>query len=79
MENSQNIIKKCEICQNQATTICFKCFSYFCESCFKFIHEKEPNKDHIKEKIDYFIPFDVKCHEHPKNIINLFCLDEKGI
>ena len=78
MEISQNIIKKCEICQSQATNICFKCFSYFCESCFKFVHDKQVNKDHKKEKVDYFIPIDIKCQIHPKNIINLFCVDEKG-
>ena len=78
MEEIQNKVKKCEICQAEATSIWYKCFSYFCESCFKFVHDKQPNRDHKKEKIDYFVPIDIKCPEHTKNIINLFCVDEKG-
>ena len=78
MEESKNIIKHCEICNSQATGVCFKCFSYFCESCFKFVHEKSFNSGHKKEEIDYFVPINLKCPEHPKNIINLYCVDEKG-
>ncbi len=70
--------KKCEICLEQAEYICFKCYSYFCEACFKYVHDKKANHDHKKEKIDYFVPIDLKCHEHPKIAINLFCVDEKG-
>ncbi len=77
MEGNPIRIKKCEICNANATNICFQCYSYFCESCFKFIHDKENNVYHIKEKIDYFVPIELKCHNHPK-IINLFCLNEKG-
>ena len=50
---------------------------YFCEWCFKFVHEKSCN-DHKKEEIDYLVPIDLKCPEHPKNIINLFCVEERG-
>ena len=78
MENSQNIIKKCEICQSEATSICFKCYNYLCESCFKFIHDKKPNQEHKKEKIDYFVPIDIKCKVHPKHIIDFYCVDEIG-
>ena len=78
MEDNPIIIKKCEICNNDATSICFQCFCYFCDSCFKFIHDKDYNLGHKKEKIDYFVPIDIKCRNHPKNIINMFCLDEKG-
>jgi hypothetical protein len=51
---------------------------YLCESCFRFIHEKEKKKQYKKEKIDNFAPIDLKCPEHPKNRINQFCIDEKG-
>lgn len=78
MSENQNIVKKCEICNVDATTICFQCYSYFCESCSKLIHDKEYNQSHKKEKIDYFIPFDIKCPKHPKNILNLYCTEEKG-
>ena len=37
------------------------------------------NDKHKKEKIDYFIPLDTKCSEHPKVPVNLFCLDEKEL
>ena len=51
---------------------------YFCDSCYNLAHKKENRKMHKKEKIDYFIPIDMKCPEHNLNVINLFCLDEKG-
>ena len=78
MNEKKNNIKLCEICEKEATSLCLKCISYFCEECFKYIHDKKPNTQHKKEKIDYFAPFDTKCPEHPKVIINLFCLEEKG-
>ena len=78
MENIQKNQKLCEICDTDAKCLCFKCSSYFCDSCYKFIHDKHKNSNHIKEKIDPFIQIDVKCPDHPKNINNLFCVDEKG-
>ena len=71
-------IKLCEICKIHATCLCSNCFMYFCDSCFKFAHDKPSNKEHKKENIDHFNPIDTKCNEHPKNILNLFCMDEKG-
>ena len=68
--------KKCDICKMEAKNLCFVCMNYFCDSCYKFIHEKEANSQHKKEKIDYFFPFDIKCKEHPKNDICLFCVDD---
>ena len=69
----------CEICQvKEAKFICFQCFSYYCDLCFKMIHEMQANKEHHQEQIDYFVPIELKCPNHPKNIINLFCIDEKG-
>ena len=38
----------------------------------------QANKEHKKEIIDYFAPIELKCKKHPKNIMNLFCIDEKG-
>ena len=78
MENNQKNCKICEICGITATCLCFKCIMYFCDSCFILIHNKEINKTHKKETIDYFVPFDLKCPDHPKNPVNLFCDDEKG-
>ena len=74
----QNQIKKCEICKEYATSLCMKCMSYFCESCFKYVHDKKENSQHKKEKIDYNVPIDTRCPDHSGNNINLFCLDEKG-
>ena len=31
-----------------------------------------------KEKIDPYIPIDLKCPQHPRVSNNLFCIDEKG-
>ena len=79
MENKQgDKNNSCDICGEKPENICFKCSMYLCDSCFKFIHEKRVNKEHKKEKIDYFIPFPLKCPNHPKERINLFCADEKG-
>ena len=72
--------KLCEICRKQATNICFECFIYLCDSCYKLIHERFQKDDkHRKEKIDYFTPIDTKCPEHPKIPVNLFCMDEKEL
>ena len=70
--------KLCEICGNDANCLCFKCISYFCEECYKYVHDKKINAQHRKEKIDYFVPYDTKCHQHPKIPITLFCIDDKG-
>ena len=52
--------------------------SYFCDSCYKFVHEKKKNNNHQKVDIDPFVPFDTKCPEHPNVPVNLFCIDDKG-
>ena len=78
MENIQKNEKQCEMCKIPATSLCFECFMYLCDSCYKIIHDKLPNNNHKKEKIDYFVPIDTKCPEHPNHPISLFCLDEKG-
>ena len=77
MEKSK-YIKECDICGVNATCLCFKCILYFCESCFKLIHDKQKNSNHKRELIDPYIPIDLKCPEHPINPLVLFCLDEKG-
>ena len=80
MENIEilNSIKKCEVCAEDETCIYYKCNCYFCEGCYKFIHDKKINAHHKKEKIDYYSPFDTKCKDHPNVPITLFCLDDKG-
>ena len=79
MEKVQNKnIKLCEICGEEATSLCFKCISYFCEGCYKFVHDKKINIQHKKEKIDYYSPFETKCQDHVKIPITLFCVEEKG-
>ena len=78
MEIQKNI-KQCEICEDEkATTLCLDCHNYFCEACFKCVHDRKKNKDHKKEKIDLFIPIDITCPDHERVPINLFCVDEKG-
>ena len=71
--------KQCDICKvNEAICLCPQCFSYYCDSCYKPVHDLKENKDHIKASIDYNVPIDIWCPDHKKNAINLFCLDEKG-
>ena len=74
----KNLIKKCDICDEDATSLCFNCKQYFCESCFKLIHNKQKNAQHKKENIDPYVPIYLKCQEHQDNLISLFCLNEKG-
>ena len=71
-------IKQCETCLERATSLCYQCMAYYCDSCYNLAHKNETRKSHLKEKIDYYIPMDVKCPEHKLNVINLFCVDEKG-
>ncbi len=79
MEEKQIKYKLCDICKSEAIFICLECIcNYFCESCYKFIHDKEVNCKHKKEKIDYFFPIETKCEEHQNNQLNLFCVEDKG-
>ena len=78
MEINQKDNRLRQICEEKAINLCFECAIYLCDSCFKLIHDKKINKIHKKEEIDYFVPFPLKCPEHPKDRTNLFCIDEKG-
>ena len=71
-------IKKCEVCKTDASCLCFQCMSYFCDSCFKLSHNNEEFKFHKKEKIDYYVPIDIKCLEHKLFPNKLFCINENG-
>ena len=71
-------LKKCEFCKIDATCLCFPCKTYFCDSCFKLGHNTEGFKSHKKEKIDYYVPIDLKCTEHKLYPMELFCINEKG-
>ena len=78
MNQNQKNIKQCDICEVTATSLCLDCSSYYCDSCFKYIHEKKAKSNHKKESVDPFVPIDVKCPDHPNNPMNLFCVDENG-
>ena len=79
MENKQKNYKQCDICKDvEATSLCPQCFCYYCDKCFKFVHESKSNNEHKKEAIDYNVPIDTRCPDHTGNNINLFCIDEKG-
>jgi len=78
MNNQENLIKHCEICNTDATCLCFMCKNYFCERCYKLIHDIKNDPKHKKEIIDPYVPIDIRCPEHPDVPMNLFCVDEKG-
>ena len=78
MEQDSTYIKSCDICGINSSCICFSCLNYFCDSCFTIIHDKEKNSCHKKEEINPYIPIELKCEKHPKNPLNLFCINEKG-
>ena len=75
-EKSAN--KKCELCKENATNICFDCSFYLCDNCFEFLHKKKANSEHKKEEIEPYISIDFNCLEHPKVPMNLFCIKEKS-
>jgi len=78
MEAQKNT-KQCEMCKvREAITLCLDCHSYFCEACYKCVHDIKQNSIHKKEKIDLFIPIETKCPEHEGSPMNLFCIDDKG-
>ena len=77
MEKNSKLIKPCNICENDATCLCYDCLNYFCDSCFKLIHDKKKSP-HKKEKADPYVPIDIKCPEHPNGIMDFFCINEKG-
>ena len=66
------------LCNEDSKCFCFECKLYFCDNCYKFIHEKKKNIQHKKETLDPFISIDFKCSDHPENALNLFCIEEKG-
>ena len=75
----QKNFKQCEICKDrEAITLCLDCHFYFCETCYKCVHDIKKNSNHKKEKIDLFIPIDTICPDHKRVPMNLFCIDEKG-
>ena len=78
MEKKTKLIKTCETCGLNATFHCFDCLEYFCDSCFKFNHDKQVKSQHKKENIDLYVPIELKCPYHPKNPNNLFCIKDKG-
>ena len=79
MEKPKNI-KVCDICSiKSATCLCFKCNNYFCDSCFKILHDLKKNEEHKKENLDIFVPIELKCSKHSQISNNLFCIDEKEI
>lgn len=78
MENKQKQIKDCNFCRKNATNLCYDCKLYFCEKCYKIIHELKQESQHTKENIDPFVPIDFNCPQHPDNQLNLYCVDEKG-
>ena len=71
-------IKECECCDMEANCMCFNCNQYFCDNCFKIIHNLAKYKGHKKDIIDAFVPIELKCQKHPTNINSLFCTKEKG-
>jgi len=77
MEKKQNKCKYCGICDLDATCLCFDCYNYYCDSCFKFVHEKR-KLNHKKDKIDPYLPIDFKCPKHQRGLLDLFCIEEKG-
>ena len=79
MEEIKKNYKPCDICKSEAKYICLECLNnYYCDSCYKMIHDIKENSNHKKEQIDNFVPIDTRCPEHQNVPLNLFCIDDKG-
>ena len=78
MDKKSKLVKECEIRGKDASCLCFKCINYYCDRCYKVIHDIKEDPEHKKENIDPYVPIDVKCTEHPNNPCSLFCVEEKG-
>ncbi len=70
--------KKCDLCEEKASNICFECSFFLCDSCFNFLHTKKSKETHKKEGIEPYFSKKLKCPLHPKIPLNLFCTEEKG-
>jgi len=78
MEDKKSQIKECNFCGSDSKCLCFDCLLYFCDNCYKLIHDMKKNMTHKKENIDPYISINLKCSEHPKFPVTLFCLEEKS-
>ena len=79
MEINPKNFKLCDMCKvEEAKSLCLNCFSYYCDGCFKQVHQKKENSEHKTQKVDVFVPIDTRCPDHEKIPINLFCIDYKG-
>lgn len=78
MEAINNNLKKCEICEEEITNFHLENKKYYCDECYKYIHNKKTKKNHNKGKLDNLTPIGNKCPDHPDNLLNLFCIDEKS-
>ena len=76
MEENKNIL--CEICGSLASSLYARCIEYYCDSCYKLVHARKEKAEHEKSAINYIIPVETKCQNHPKYPKELFCVDEKG-
>ena len=77
MNQKSSNIKKCEICENEATSLCFKCISYFCDSCYKFIHDKQNNSLHKRKKQIIMFQQTQNAQITPKFLLLYFVLMKK--
>ena len=74
----KNKTHNCFICELNSSCLCFKCQNYYCEKCFKLVHDYKKNGEHKKELIDSFIFFDLKCTFHKDQINSLVCVEDKS-
>ena len=72
------MLKNCDIYISYANSLCYDCLNNYCNSCYKFVHDKENNSKHKKEQIDSYISTDIKCPLHHKSPLNLFCIEDKS-
>ena len=71
MEEKQKHFK-CDICESQATILCLNCSGYYyCDSCYKYIHDFKAKSQHKGEKIDYFLTIDAKYLNFNKYYISI--------
>ena len=78
MDVNLNRLKKCDFCMSEASLICFQCKKYYCDKCFKIIHDIKKDMSHEETKINPYLSIDFFCPEHKEYPLELFCLNDKG-
>lgn len=78
MADNLTRLKKCDSCISESFWICFQCKKYYCDKCYKIIHDLKSDNPHEKTKINPYLSIDFFCPNHQEYPLELFCFNDKG-